>query len=218
MQSWGELGRERRGGRGNCPAQGRLAARSRAGRVLPPSPVRPPQPPTTLGFAACELCGLELVPGGPCLLFAHSRGCFLLVLVVVGKEQGYGTAAVTGGWWGPKDTVPPGGAGGAGGLHLDGREGGLQCPGRAREGAVLCAADRGHLCRCSIPPVQHEGKPLPHPWAGNQMHSHHDVPQEEQRALALPPRWVCCLPSVTSQGASSLSRPSLPHSCPIPAS
>lgn len=77
----------------------------------------------------------------------------------MGKEQGCGVVTIIGGWWGPKDTVPPAGAGEAGEFHLNGREGAniLVEPGRG-----LChTLHRGNFCLRNVPPAQHEGKALP---------------------------------------------------------
>lgn len=120
--------------------------------------------------------------------------------------------------------MPPGGAGGDGGLHLDGREGGLQCPGRTSEGVMLYAADRESLCHCSVPPAQHEGKILRHPWTGNQMDCDHDASQDEQRGMALPPTGSLLPisyypgPVIPAPYPCSILAPSQLHPCPILAS
>jgi len=82
--------------------------RSEEGAPTQPSSAHPPQPPTTLLLEAGARCW------GSRPLSACSEGCFPRVLVGVGKEQGNRT----GGWQGPKGTVPSGGAGRAGGLRL----------------------------------------------------------------------------------------------------
>lgn len=208
-QSWSEPGRETRGGRGKSPGSRSAGCEGaeRGGCSHPaPSTHRSLPPPSC--FAVCELRRLEPPSWGSLPLCPHAGCCFPLVLVVVGKEQGYGTATTVGGWWGPKDTVPLGGAGGAGGLCLDDGEGGLPCPGRAWEGVTPYAADRGNLCFCNVPPAQHEGKALLHPWTGNQMDSDHSVPQDEQRD-----GWHCPLGSLAPHQPLARAH----HPCPIPA-